>query len=71
MVAAGLAKLGHPFETMQSSVREMEDEESVKLFQKIGYLSLIAATAPMMGLLGTVTGMFVTFGDIARRRWLR
>lgn len=43
----------------------MEDEESVKLFQKIGYLSLIAATAPMMGLLGTVTGMFVTFGDIA------
>ncbi|MCB9872402.1 MAG: MotA/TolQ/ExbB proton channel family protein [Planctomycetes bacterium] len=65
VVAAGLAKLGHPFETMQSSVREMEDEESVKLFQKIGYLSLIAATAPMMGLLGTVTGMFVTFGDIA------
>ena len=65
VVAAGLSKLGHAFETIQSSVREMEDEESVGLFQKIGYLSLIAATAPMMGLLGTVTGMFVTFGDIA------
>ena len=65
VVAAGLGKLGHAFETIQTSVREMEDEESVKLFQKIGYLSLIAATAPMMGLLGTVTGMFVTFGDIA------
>ncbi len=65
VVAAGLSKLGHPFETIQTAVREMEDEESVKLFQKIGWLSLISATAPMMGLLGTVTGMFVTFGEIA------
>ncbi|MEM7204256.1 MAG: MotA/TolQ/ExbB proton channel family protein [Planctomycetota bacterium] len=65
VVGAGLSKLGHPFETIQTAVREMEDEESVKLFQKIGWLSLISATAPMMGLLGTVTGMFITFGDIA------
>ncbi len=65
VVAAGLGKLGHPFETIQTSVREMQEEEAVKLFQKVGYLSLIAATAPMMGLLGTVSGMFITFGDIA------
>jgi biopolymer transport protein ExbB len=65
VVQAGLAKLGHPFETIQTAVREMEEEESVKLFQKIGWLSLISATAPMMGLLGTVAGMFVTFGEIA------
>ncbi len=65
VVAAGLSKLGHPFETIQSAVREMEEEESVRLFQKIGYLSLISSTAPMMGLLGTVSGMFVTFGNIA------
>ncbi len=65
VVAAGLGKLGHPFETIQTSLREMQEEESVKLFQKVGYLSLIAATSPMMGLLGTVSGMFITFGDIA------
>lgn len=65
VVQAGLSKLGHPFDTIQTSVREMEEEETVKLFQKIGWLSLIAASAPMMGLLGTVTGMFVTFGTIA------
>ena len=65
VVASGLGKLGHPFDTIQTSLREMQDEESVKLFQKIGWLSLISATAPMMGLLGTVTGMFVTFGEIA------
>ena len=66
VVGAGLSKLGHPFETMQASLREMQTEESVKLFQKIGWLSLIAAMAPMMGLFGTVTGMFLTFSAIAR-----
>lgn len=65
VVSAGLAKLGHPFETIQTAVREMEEEEALKLFQKVGWLSLISATAPMMGLFGTVTGMFVTFGTIA------
>jgi biopolymer transport protein ExbB len=65
VVAAGLGKLGHPFDTIQTAVREMEDEESVKLVQNIGWLSIIAASAPMMGLLGTVSGMFVTFGTIA------
>jgi biopolymer transport protein ExbB len=65
VVEAGLSKLGHSFDTIQTSVREMQEEETVKLFQKIGWLSLIAASAPMMGLLGTVSGMFVTFGDIA------
>ena len=66
VVQAGLAKLGHPFETIQAAVREMEEEETVKLFQRIGWLSLITASAPMMGLLGTVSGMFVTFGQIAQ-----
>lgn len=64
-VGAGLSKLGHQFETIQTAIREMETEESVKLFQKIGWLSLISAIAPMMGLFGTVTGMFVTFATIA------
>jgi biopolymer transport protein ExbB len=65
VVGAGLSKLGHSFETMQTSLREMQTEEAVKLFQKIGWLSLMSATAPMMGLFGTVTGMFVTFSAIA------
>ncbi len=65
VVAAGLGKLGHSFETIQTALRETEEAEAVKLFQKISYLSLITASAPMLGLLGTVSGMFVTFGEIA------
>lgn len=65
VIGAGLAKRDHAFDTIQATLREMQTEESVKLFQKIGWLSLISAIAPMMGLFGTVTGMFVTFSNIA------
>ena len=65
MVAAGVRKLGYPFGTIEKAIEEMEDEETVKLQQKIGWLSLIAGISPMMGLFGTVTGMVGAFATIA------
>lgn len=62
---AGIAKIGHPFGTIEKSIEEMGDEETIKLHQKIGWLSLIANVAPMMGLLGTVMGMVTAFNEIA------
>ena len=62
---AGIAKIGHPFEAMEKAMEEMGDEESVKLHQKIGWLPVIANTAPMLGLLGTVSGMVASFNVIA------
>lgn len=67
VVAAGIRKLGHPFPTIEKALEEMEDEENVKLQQKIGWLSLIAGIGPMMGLFGTVTGMVNAFGTIASK----
>lgn len=63
--AAGIGKIGHPFDVIEKSIEEMGDEEAVKLHQKIGWLSLIANVAPMMGLLGTVGGMIASFKVIA------
>jgi biopolymer transport protein ExbB len=63
--AAGISKIGHDFEVIEKSIEEMGDEESVKLHQKIGWLSLISNIAPMMGLLGTVSGMIAAFKKIA------
>lgn len=62
---AGIAKIGHPFEVIQTSIEEMGDEESIRLHQKIGWLALIANVAPMIGLLGTVSGMVEAFDTIA------
>lgn len=62
---AGIAKIGHPFEVIQTSLAEMGDEESVRLHQKLGWLSVVGAVAPMLGLLGTVQGMIIAFHEIA------
>ena len=66
MLAAGLPKINAGFETMRASMDEMADEETIKLQQKIGYLSLIGNIAPMMGLFGTVSGMIAAFQTIAQ-----
>ena len=65
VTGAGVAKIGHSFSVIEQSISEMGDEEAIRLHQKIGWLSLIANIAPMMGLLGTVSGMVKAFNEIA------
>lgn len=65
IVAAGLPKLNASFEAMEKSLEEMAEEENVKLHSNLSWLSLIAAVAPMLGLLGTVSGMIGAFNVIA------
>jgi biopolymer transport protein ExbB len=65
VVAAGLPKLNASFEAMEKSLEEMMEEENTKLYGRLSWLSLIAAVAPMMGLLGTVQGMINAFEKIA------
>lgn len=62
---AGIAKIGHSFEVIQASLGEMGDEEAVRLHQKLGWLAVVGAVAPMLGLLGTVQGMIIAFHQIA------
>lgn len=62
---AGIAKIGHPFEVIQTAIQEMGDEESIRLNQKIGWISVLAAVSPMLGLFGTVQGMIASFHVIA------
>ena len=64
VLAAGLPKINAGFETMRAGMDEMAEEETIKLQQKIGYLSLIGNIAPMMGLFGTVSGMIKAFQKI-------
>lgn len=62
---AGIAKIGHGYDVIEKAIEEMGDEESIRLHQKIGWLAMIANVAPMMGLLGTVSGMVIAFNEIA------
>jgi biopolymer transport protein ExbB len=65
VVGGGLPKLHRGYDKMMEGIAKSADEESIRLHQKIGYLSLIGNIAPMMGLLGTVQGMISAFQKIA------
>ena len=66
ILSAGLPKINAGFQAMEKSMDEVAEEESIKLHQKIGWLSLIGNIAPMLGLFGTVFGMIQAFNEIAR-----
>ena len=65
VIAAALPKIAFGFDIMVDSMRAVQEEEAIRLNQKVGAISLIGAVAPMMGLLGTVTGMITAFNQIA------
>ncbi|MBM4081530.1 MAG: MotA/TolQ/ExbB proton channel family protein [Planctomycetes bacterium] len=65
VVAAGINELRSGHDAAEKAMIEVGEEESLRLHQAVGYLSLIGAIAPMLGLLGTVQGMIGAFSDIA------
>ncbi len=55
----------HDIETMESLLDEAILRETPALQRGLGLIKLLAAVAPLLGLLGTVTGMIVTFQSIS------
>lgn len=68
VVGAGLSALGSgttDFAELQTVMTEAGEQQASRLYRKIEYLSLIGNIAPMLGFLGTVTGMIIAFNEIA------
>lgn len=65
VLAAGMSKLQAGYPAAVSAMEEAQGEEQMKLEHKISYISLVGALAPMLGLLGTVTGMVSSFKQIS------
>lgn len=66
MVGAALKSRNHGSSTMREVMQAEGRRESSSYWQKIGLLNEIAVLAPMLGLLGTVLGMFYAFYDLNR-----
>lgn len=66
ILSAGLPKINAGFDAMEKAMDEVAEEETLKLHQKVNWLSLIGNIAPMAGLLGTVWGMIMAFNEIVR-----
>lgn len=65
VLTAGFSHVEEGFEIIQEAIATAADLETEKLMQKITWLSVCANLAPMLGLLGTVQGMIMAFGNIA------
>ncbi len=61
VIAAGLTHVGRSFEDAVNSLENAAMEESFKLQAKVSYISLVGNLGPLIGLLGTVTGMVSSF----------
>ena len=67
VIRAGLGQIGAAFGffDMQNAMQEASERSVSKLYRKLEYLSFMGASAPILGLLGTVTGMIQAFNQIA------
>lgn len=58
---AGISEGRLGIDAVREALQQRGEQEFTALRQRNGYLGLIAAVAPMLGLLGTVTGMISSF----------
>jgi biopolymer transport protein ExbB len=65
VLAGGMARLSKGYDEAVAGMQQVGEDESMALDHKLSIISLIGTTAPMLGLLGTVQGMVLSFNEIA------
>ncbi|MCH7994355.1 MAG: MotA/TolQ/ExbB proton channel family protein [Planctomycetes bacterium] len=61
---AGLVEASNGYIAMERALEDSLEERSAQLYRKIEYVHIIGNVSPMIGLLGTVTGMIFLFAEI-------
>ena len=62
---AGLLRFGHTREDIEKTIENAAMYELDRLERRMGVLATTANVAPMLGFLGTVTGMIKSFATLA------
>lgn len=66
MIEKGVSRLGSQLKNIEASIENVGKIEIYKLEKNLSYLATISGVAPMIGFLGTVTGMIRAFIAIAQ-----
>jgi biopolymer transport protein ExbB len=61
----GISELDFGWSAVEKTLEDAMAEQAARLFRRAEYLTLIGNIAPMLGLLGTVTGMLMSFRQVA------
>lgn len=65
LVEKGIERIGRPLQDIQTAVENMGNVEVARLEKGLPMLATIAGGAPMIGFLGTVTGMIRAFFNMS------
>jgi biopolymer transport protein ExbB len=65
VLCAAIKRLGESEELLAKHIQEAGERESLKLRKRLRVLSVIGSIAPLLGLLGTITGMITAFQTVA------
>lgn len=65
MIEKGIIRIGKPLNDINAAIENVGKLEVSKLEKKMAALATIAGAAPMLGFLGTVTGMVQAFYDMS------
>ena len=64
IVSAAMAESNFGYNAMVKAMEDSGEESGAKLVGRVEHLNIIGNIAPMLGLLGTVIGMLITFNRI-------
>lgn len=66
MIEKGIARIGKPLGDIEKAIENVGNIEVVKLEKGLSLLGTCAGAAPMLGFLGTVTGMIRAFYNMSK-----
>jgi biopolymer transport protein ExbB len=66
MLSKGLERIGSPLKNIEVAIENVGKIEIYKLEKNLGLMATVSGAAPMIGFLGTVTGMIQAFISVAQ-----
>lgn len=67
MIAKGLSRVGKPLKSIEVAIENVGKLELYRLEKGLPFMATISGAAPMIGFLGTVTGMITALRDLASK----
>jgi biopolymer transport protein ExbB len=65
ILESGISHIGRPLSEIEGMMEKTTNVEIGLMEKKLGWLGLVAGTAPILGFIGTIVGVITIFKDIA------
>lgn len=65
IVASGISEVEFGWNAVEKALEDTTAEQAARMYRKAEYLAVLGNIAPMLGLLGTVSGMILAFRQVA------